>query len=341
MPDGPASPATPPAPVRGGASDATRVSRRLVSVVAPLFDEEECATPLVAAVRSALADAPFDWELVLVDDGSRDRTAEIVAGEAARDPRVRLVRLARNFGQTQAMQAGFDASRGSVLVGMDGDLQNDPRDVPMLVAKLDEGFDLVAGYRVQRQDAWLARKLPSLVANQLIRWITRVPVRDNGCSLKAYRRETIERMHLYADQHRFLPALAAATAGARICELPVRHDARRLGRSKYGAGRIVRVLADLLTLTLIKWFRERPLRLFGIAAFATSLVALPFAAGALLTWHGRTAGAEWSYVLPTSAIVWLALASHLFLLGLVAEVALRGARARAREPLPIVVERTR
>lgn len=318
---------------------ATTAPRRLVSVIAPLFDEEECAAPLVAAVRDALEHAPFDWELVLVDDGSRDRTAQIVAGEAARDGRVRLVRLARNFGQTQAMQAGFDTARGSVLVGMDGDLQNDPGDIPALVAKLDEGFDLVAGYRVARQDAWLSRKLPSHVANRLIRWITRVPVRDNGCSLKAYRRQTIDRMHLYADLHRFLPALAAATAGARICEMPVRHAARRLGRSKYGTGRIVRVLADLLTLMLLKWFRERPLRFFGFAAFGTLFAALPFVAGALSTWHGSSAEVEWSYVLPTSALVWIALASHLFLLGLVAEVALRGARTTVREPLPIVVER--
>lgn len=310
-----------------------------LSVVAPLYNEEECAGLLVDAVRSALVAQPLSWELILVDDGSRDRTAEIVAAAAAADPRVRLLRMKRNFGQTQAMQAGFDAARGRVLVGMDGDLQNDPRDIPLLVAKLDEGYDLVAGYRVRRQDAFLSRRVPSWAANHLIQWITRVPIRDNGCSLKAYRRETVARMHLYADMHRFLPALAAATAGARICEIPVRHHARAHGSSKYGASRIVKLLADLLTLALIAWFRERPLRLFGFAAAAAFALALPFALGAALTWDAPVHGATYPYVFPTAALVFLLLAGYLMLLGLVAEVALRRSRDADDEPLPIVVER--
>jgi glycosyltransferase involved in cell wall biosynthesis len=193
-----------------------------LSVIAPLFDEEESVGPLVAAVREALREHP-SWELVLVDDGSRDRTLARVRAEAERDPRVRPVALARNYGQTQAMQAGFDAARGTVLVGMDGDLQNPPGEIPRLLAKIEEGYDLVAGYRRDRRDAWLSRKLPSWIANRLIRRLTGIAVRDNGCSLKAYRREAVERMHLYAELHRFLPALAAATAGARIAELEVAH----------------------------------------------------------------------------------------------------------------------
>lgn len=316
-------------------------SRRLVSVVAPLYDEEACVVPLVDAVREALADAPFDHELILVDDGSRDGTADAVARAAAADPRVRLVPLARNFGQTHAMQAGFDAARGRIVVGMDGDLQNDPRDIPQLVAKLDEGFDLVAGYRVRRQDALLSRKVPSLLANRLIHWLTGVSIRDSGCSLKAYRSETLERMHLYADMHRFLPALAAAMAGARICEVPVRHHPRTFGTSKYGTGRILRVLADLLTLTLLSWFRERPLRLFGFGAAAALVIAVPFAVGAARTWHGVGSAIGFVYVLPTSTLVWIVLACHLLLLGLVSEVALRHAREDVDEVLPIVRERSR
>ena len=310
-----------------------------LSVVAPLYNEQECAALLIDAVRQALDTQAASWELILVDDGSADRTAQIVAAAAAADPRIRLLRMRRNFGQTQAMQAGFDAARGDVLVGMDGDLQNDPRDIPLLVAKLAEGYDLVAGYRVRRQDALLSRRVPSWVANRLIQWITRVPIRDNGCSLKAYRRETTERMHLYADMHRFLPALAAATAGARICEVPVRHHPRRHGASKYGTSRILKLLADLLTLGLISWFREQPLRLFGFAAASALVLALPFALGTALTWRGADGAAGYPYVFPTAALVWLLLAGYLLLLGLVAEVALRRARDAGREPLPIVVER--
>ncbi len=312
--------------------------RRLVSIVAPLYDEEACVAPLAAAVREALESASFDYELILVDDGSRDRTAEAVSHAAALDARIRLLRLARNFGQTQAMQAGFDAARGRIVVGMDGDLQNDPRDIPRLVATLDEGFDLVAGYREHRQDAWLTRTLPSKIANALIHRVTGVSIRDSGCSLKAYRRETLERMHLYADMHRFLPAIAAATAGARICELPVRHHARTFGTSKYGAGRVLRVLADLLTLTLLSSFRERPLRLFGFGAAGALAIALLFAAGAVLTAHPVNPGSAFAYVLPTAALVWLALAGHLLLLGLVSEVALRRAREDSAGVLPIARE---
>jgi len=326
------SPAPPPAPEIRDPADGARPA---LSVIAPLFNEEENVELLVDAVRAALRDHA-SWELVLVDDGSVDRTAARVRAAAARDPRVRLVPLARNYGQTQAMQAGFDAARGDVLVGMDGDLQNDPEEIPRLVAKLGEGWDLVAGYRQNRQDKLVSRRLPSWVANRLIRAITRVDVRDNGCSLKAYRRATVERMHLYSDLHRFLPALAVATAGARVTEIPVRHHPRRHGRSKYGAGRIFRVLADLLTLLMISWFRERPLRMFGYASFVSGLLAAAFGADAV--WTAATYGADELYVLPSCALLFLLLAVFLFMLGLIGEVALRRARAADPQLLPLVAE---
>src|SRR5262249_38900390 len=215
------------------AEDPAMSVRPTLSVVVPLYNEQESLPGLVDAVRSALA-GDRAWELVLVDDGSRDGTAAAAEKISAVDSRVRLIRLARNYGQTQAMQAGFDAVRGDVVVSMDGDLQNDPADIPMLVNTLEQGYDLVAGYRERRQDKGITPKIPSWVANRLIRAITTVPIRDNGCSLKAYRRDMLDRMHLYSDMHRFLPALAAATAGARITEVPVRHHARRFGQSKYG-----------------------------------------------------------------------------------------------------------
>jgi glycosyltransferase involved in cell wall biosynthesis len=182
-------------------------------VVVPVFNESESLTRLVESVREALG-SELDWELLLVNDGSTDGTGKLADRLSGEDPRIRPLHLARNFGQTAALQAGFENAVGEVVVTMDGDLQNDPADIPNLLAKLDEGYDLVAGYRVSRQDTLVTRKVPSAAANALIRRLTGVPIRDNGCSLKAYRREVVERLHLYSDLHRFIPAVAAATSGA-------------------------------------------------------------------------------------------------------------------------------
>ncbi|HET7585755.1 MAG TPA: glycosyltransferase family 2 protein [Gemmatimonadaceae bacterium] len=294
-----------------------------LSVVVPLYNEVENVRPLVTAVRDALTDWGSPWELVLVDDGSTDATVDAVREAARGDARIRLVQLARNYGQTQAMQAGFDAARGSVVVSMDGDLQNDPRDIPRLVAELDQGYDLVAGYRVRRQDRVLTRKVPSWVANRIIAWLTGVRIRDNGCSLKAYRRWLLQEMRLYSDMHRFLPALAAATARSRITEIPVRHHPRRFGTSKYGLSRIAKLLADLITIKMISSFRDRPLALFGTAALGAMLVAAgvgAYWATALYRYGVAVAG---TYVLPAAALLWLLLAAYLVMLGLVGEVILR------------------
>jgi glycosyltransferase involved in cell wall biosynthesis len=318
------------------AKDSAMSLRPTLSVVVPLYNEEESVPGLVDAVRSALT-GDRTWELVLVDDGSRDGTAAIAGRISAVDARVRLIRLARNYGQTQAMQAGFDAVRGDIVVSMDGDLQNDPADIPMLVSTLEQGYDLVAGYRERRQDKVITRKIPSWVANRLIRTITTVPIRDNGCSLKAYRRDMLERMHLYSDMHRFLPALAAATAGARITEVPVRHHARRFGQSKYGLSRILKILADLLTITMISWFRERPIALFGLGAagaFALGMVFFGFSVLGVIDPRPRVANA---YVLPAAGLLWLVLAWYLVMIGLIGEVAVRRAREQ-EDVLPIAVE---
>ncbi len=310
-----------------------------VSVIVPLYDEEPNVTPLVDAVREALGDG-LQWELLLVDDGSTDGTAERAAAEATADGRVRLLRLARNYGQTQALQAGFDHARGAVLVSMDGDLQNDPRDIPRLVERLGEGYDLVAGYRENRQDRWLTRKLPSAAANRIIRWLTGVPIRDNGCSLKAYRREVVERMDLYAEMHRFIPAVAAATAGARITELPVRHHPRRRGESKYGLSRVWKVMLDLLTIKMIHSFRERPLVLFGVSAAGAAALGFVF-----FLWSVAIAldliypAAEGALVFPSTALVWWTLAFYLLLLGLIGEIALREKWESRSQLLPVARER--
>jgi glycosyltransferase involved in cell wall biosynthesis len=307
-----------------------------LSVVVPVYNEEETLPSLVEAVRAALGDG-YQWELVLVDDGSRDRTAALAARFQRADPRVRLVQLARNYGQTTAMQAGFDEARGRVVVSMDGDLQNDPLDIPRVVAKLDEGFDLVAGYREHRRDKLLTRKVPSWIANRIIRRITGVNIRDNGGSLKGYRRELLDRMHLYSDMHRFIPAVAAATAGARISEIPVRHHARRFGQSKYGLTRVAKVLADLLTILMIRSFRERPLALFALGAAGAAAVALVFAVAALgvILLNGLTP--DHLVVLPGAALLCLGLAVYLLMLGLVGEIALRERHAWP-DVLPLVRE---
>lgn len=296
-----------------------------ISVVVPLYNEEDSVAPLVEAVRDALV-REGSWELVLVDDGSRDQTAARARTLVASDPRVRLVELARNYGQTQAMQAGFDHARGDVVVSMDGDLQNDPRDISRLVATLEEGYDLVTGYRERRQDQLLTRKVPSWVANRIIAALTGVHVRDNGCSLKAYRRSLLDELTLYSDMHRFLPALAAATAAARIAEIPVRHHPRRFGQSKYGLSRILKLLADLVTIKMISSFRERPLLLFALAALAPLTLGI----GAALLWALR-AFAGWTgygeeVVLPTIVLLLVALTVHLIMLGLLAEAALAKSR---------------
>ena len=304
-----------------------------LSVVVPLLNEEASVAALVEAVCTAL-EGQGPWELVLVDDGSTDATVAIASRFASRDPRVRVVRLARNYGQTAAMQAGFDHARGAVVASMDGDLQNDPRDIPRLVAKLREGYDLVAGYREHRRDK-VIRKIPSWAANRIIRWISGVPIRDNGCSLKAYRRELLDRMHLYSDMHRFIPAVAASVAGARIAEIPVRHHPRRYGKSKYGFSRIAKVLADLLTIKMISSFRERPLALFAVGAAVATALAVAFAVAAVIAIRNFGPEKANALVLPGVTLVWLGLACYLMMLGLIAEVALWQQRRVHDDELPL------
>jgi glycosyltransferase involved in cell wall biosynthesis len=307
-----------------------------VSIVVPLYNEEANVRPLYEAVASALA-GQVDWELLLIDDGSRDATVEVAHVLSREDARVRLVRLARNFGQTAAMQAGFDHARAPVVVSMDGDLQNDPRDIPMLVERLAEGYDLVAGYRVRRQDHLLSRKVPSWVANRLIRWITGVDIRDNGCSLKAYRREMLEQVRLYSDMHRFIPAVAAGTAGARITEVPVRHHARQHGQSKYGASRIGKVLADILTIKMIRSFKDQPLRLFGLGALGAAVLGAAFLFATVIAIGWFQPDKAEALVLPGAGVLWLGLALYLLMLGLIAEALVRR-RPRGASSLPLARE---
>jgi glycosyltransferase involved in cell wall biosynthesis len=300
-----------------------------LSVVAPLYDESQNVRPLVDWILQALETYSGTFEVILVDDGSRDDTWEQVRS-ATSDPRVTGLRLGRNVGQTAAMMAGFDHARGDVIVSLDGDLQNDPRDIPALVSKLNEGYDLVCGWRQQRQDQLLLRKVPSWVANRLIRRLTGVAITDNGCSLKAYRRDLLDRIDLYAEQHRFIPALSASV-GARITEMPVRHHARKYGESKYGISRTLKVLVDLLTLKMITTFRSRPLVGFGFAAIPAIVAALVFAAVWLYSFTHFGPEKAAALVFPGAGLLALGVAFYLFMLGLVAEVALSSEQGDAND----------
>jgi glycosyltransferase involved in cell wall biosynthesis len=295
-----------------------------------LYNEAQNVRPLVEWILQALETYEGSYEIILVDDGSRDGTWGEVRAAAAAEPRVVGLRLGANVGQTAAMMAGFDHARSEVIVSLDGDLQNDPRDIPALVAKLDEGYDLVCGWRQRRQDKLLLRKVPSWFANRLIKRLTGVMITDNGCSLKAYRRDLLQRISLYAEQHRFIPALSA-NAGARITEMPVRHHPRQYGESKYGISRTLKVLVDLVTLKMITTFRSRPLLGFSMAAIPAMIISLVFAALWLisLTQFGPEKAA--ALVFPGAGLLAVGVAFYLFMLGLVAEVALNSERGNAND----------
>jgi glycosyltransferase involved in cell wall biosynthesis len=236
-----------------------------LSIIVPFYNEEENIERMHAAIVSAVEPAGVPFEMVLVDDGSKDATLRLATEIARRDPRVRVVKFRRNYGQTPAMAAGIEQARGEILITMDGDLQNDPRDIQEFLSKIDEGYDLVVGWRFNRQDKLVSRKIPSRIANWLIGKVTGVPIKDNGCSLKAYRGSLIKQIPLYSEMHRFIPAMASI-AGPRIAEIKVRHHARQFGKSKYGLSRIYKVLLDLLVIKTVASFTSRPLLWFTMLA---------------------------------------------------------------------------
>jgi len=248
---------------------------RKLSLVVPMMNEEENVQPLFKAVREALEG--IDYELILVDDGSTDKTVEKMRELA--DDRVKIVVFKRNYGQTTAMAAGIDIAEGELIATIDGDLQNDPRDIPMMIKKLeDEGWDLVAGRRAKRQDGMLLRKIPSKIANSIIRKLTGVYVHDYGCTLKLFRKDVAKNLELYGELHRFIPVLASLN-GAKITEVDVKHHPRVHGESKYGIGRTFRVLSDLLLMVFMERYRQKPMHLFGTMGILT------FGAGMLINFY--------------------------------------------------------
>jgi glycosyltransferase involved in cell wall biosynthesis len=257
-----------------------------LSVIVPFYNEEDSIGAMHQAIVAAVDTLGVSFEMVFVDDGSRDRTAACAEEIARRDPRVRFVKFRRNYGQTAAMAAGIEYAAGEILVTMDGDLQNDPRDIEHFLAKMAEGYDLVVGWRHKRQDRLVSRKIPSKVANWLIGKVTGVPITDNGCSLKAFRASLIKSIPLYSEMHRFIPAMASI-AGPRIAEIKVRHHARQFGQSKYGLSRIYKVLLDLMVIKTVASFTARPLLWFGLLCLPLTLIGLvTLVAGLMVTIPG-------------------------------------------------------
>ena len=292
-----------------------------LSVVTPIYNEVDSLQHLINRISTALQTTQLNYEIVCVDDGSKDGSTDLLKEQAKLHPALRVVILRRNYGQTAAMAAGFKHAQGRVIVTLDGDLQNDPADIPQLLAKLAEGYDLVSGWRKDRQDATLTRLLPSKLANGLIGWVTGVKLHDYGCSLKAYRAEILKDMNLYGELHRFLPALAFIE-GARITEIPVRHHARRYGHSKYGLDRTFRVVMDLLTVSFMKTFLTRPMHVFGL--FGIVFTVLGLIMGGYLTFLKLGLGQEiGDRPLLILVVVLLLTGMQLFCFGLLAELLMR------------------
>ena len=295
-----------------------------ISVFLPVLNEEPNLLPLHEKLDLALKTLGRSAEIIYVDDGSTDGSLNVLRQLARLDRRVRVVALRRNYGQTAAMAAGIHAARGEVLIPMDADLQNDPADIVRLLEKLDEGYDVVSGWRKNRQDRLFTRKIPSMIANRIISWIGGVPLHDYGCSLKAYRRESLADVNLYGEMHRFIP-IYASWAGARVAEIPVEHHARTMGQSKYGLSRTVKVVFDLMTIKFMASYQTKPLYVFGWVGLLTIAFSLFCALLAFLMKF-----ANWPHhadfvqtPLPILAMVMLVLGIQFFLMGLLAEMQVR------------------
>jgi glycosyltransferase involved in cell wall biosynthesis len=291
-----------------------------LSIIVPLYNEEENVDRLYRSIVRAVDPLGISYEMLLVDDGSRDGTFMKAKRLAESDPRLRLIKFRKNYGQTPAMAAGIEHARGKILVTMDGDLQNDPADIPRFIEKIDEGHDIVCGWRHKRQDKLLSRRIPSVAANWLIGRITGVPIKDNGCSLKAYRADIIKAIPLYSDMHRFIPAMTSL-AGTSIAEIKVNHHPRRFGVSKYGITRIYKVVVDVLVVKLLISFATRPLRFFAAAGLAAMGLGMSIL---LVSMRGLAAGGNGIDLMAASGgLLFLVLAFFLLLVGLLCELVSR------------------
>uniref|UniRef100_A0A7C1JC71 Glycosyltransferase n=1 Tax=Caldilinea aerophila TaxID=133453 RepID=A0A7C1JC71_9CHLR len=315
---------------------ATPPAQPKISIVIPLYNEEESIPHLVEALDAAIAHYGQPAEVIIVDDGSKDRSFALLKEVAERDPRYTIIRFRRNFGQTAAFAAGFAHARGEVVITMDADLQNDPMDIPLLMAKIEEGYDIVSGWRKNRQDRWLDRKLPSMLANRLISNVTDVRLHDYGCSLKAYRTEVLKHVRLYGELHRFIPALASQV-GAAVAEVPVNHRSRQYGRSKYGISRTIRVMLDLINVWFLGTYSTRPIHVFGTLGLGS--IALGVLTGLYLTslklFWGASIGNRPLLLL---AVLLVVIGVQLVTMGLLAEMITRTYYESQNKPIYVVRE---
>jgi len=288
-----------------------------LSIVVPIYNEEECIERLLERVLEVGDQFDFTYEIILVDDGSEDKTWEIIEKLRQTTPELRAIKLRRNYGQTSAMVAGFDHARGKIIVTLDGDLQNDPLDIPLLLEKIEQGYDIVSGWRKSRKDHF-SRVLPSRIANAIISRTTGVRLHDYGCSLKAYRAECIRSLKAYGEMHRFFPALASMT-GARVAEVPVRHYPRKYGDSKYGFERIFKVFSDIFAINLIIRFSSTPLKGFAISSLPFLLMTILFGILSILAWYYQWTAGKALFFFISTALSGMAVV-HLITLGVLGEL---------------------
>jgi len=295
------------------------------SIVVPIYNEERSLPELFERLHGALSKLSGQYEIIAVNDGSRDNSQAVLADLASANSNVRVLNFSRNFGQTAAIDAGIRHAKHDIVIPIDADLENDPADIPRLMAKMGEGFDVVSGYRKDRwQGNWLSRKLPSLMANKLISWLSGVQLSDFGCTLKAYRREVVENLRLYGDMHRFIPAYASWNFNARITEIPVSHTPRKHGKSNYGLGRIWKVVLDLLVLKFFADYSRRPIHLFGSMGSISILLGL--VAGVLSIYFKFSVAYHKDFIqtpLPVLMAMLIVVGVILIMMGLLAEILIR------------------
>lgn len=284
-----------------------------ISIIVPLFNEEESVELLYKKIKEASLNTNKEYEIIFVDDGSTDNTLKKAIELTSTDKCLRVVEFRKNFGQTPAMAAGIDLARGKILVTMDGDLQNDPADIPMMIDKLEEGYDLVVGWRHKRQDKLITRKIPSYIANKLIGHVTGVPIKDNGCSLKVYKADVVKNSPFYNEMHRFIPALLSLS-GAKVAEVKVQHHARQFGQSKYGLSRIYKVLLDLLTIKTILSLGQHPVR------WLVKISMIPFIISFLTLFLSFEEIIDNNFIMPSLVVLFFSLGIFLVSLGIIIEL---------------------
>jgi glycosyltransferase involved in cell wall biosynthesis len=292
-----------------------------ISIIVPVYNERKNLEPFILALTQALDPTGEDYEVLLVDDGSTDGSAAYLETLPANDPRIRVIQFRRNFGQTAAMAAGFDYARGSILIPIDADMQNDPRDIPSILFKIREGYDVVSCWRQDRKDPWLTRKLPSRLANLLISYISGIRLHDYGCTLKGYRREVVEHIRLYGEMHRFIPVYAS-WAGAKVAEIPVRHNPRFSGSSKYGLTRTFKVILDLITVKMLGSYSTKPMYFFGGVGMVACTGGFIFALLTLFDKYYNGVKAHNNPLLLLAVFLFI-LGIQFILMGLVAELVIR------------------